>query len=45
MNNSIQQFNEIGARKIEEVIKNFLKDKKDIGDLILGIQDKSANII
>ena len=39
MNNSIQQFNEIGARKIEEVIKNFLKDKKDIGDLILGIQE------
>lgn len=39
MYNSIQQFNEFGFKKIEKAIENFLVEKKDIGDLVLGIQE------
>jgi len=39
MYNSIQHFNEFGARKIEETIKNFINEKKDLADLVLGLQE------
>lgn len=39
MYNSIQQFNEFGSRKIEETIKKFIAEKKDLGDLVLGLQE------
>lgn len=39
MYNSIQHFNEFGTRKIEETIKNFISQKKDIADLVLGLQE------
>jgi hypothetical protein len=35
--NSIQQFNELGVKKIEERIKIFLSEGKDIADFILGV--------
>jgi hypothetical protein len=35
--NSIQQFNELGVKKIEERIKSFLSEGKDIADLILDL--------
>ncbi|MGE5631066.1 MAG: UPF0236 family transposase-like protein, partial [Caulobacteraceae bacterium] len=39
MYNSIQHFNEFSTRKIEETIKNFISQKKDIADLVLGLQE------
>ncbi len=39
MYNSIQQFNEFGLRKIEKVIETFVSEKKDIADLVLGLQE------
>jgi len=39
MYNSIQHFNEFGLSKIEKVIKTFVAEKKDLADLILGIQE------
>jgi hypothetical protein len=35
--NSIQHFNELGVKKIEERIKKFISEGKDIADLILGV--------
>lgn len=37
MFNSIQHFNDFGVKKIEERIKNFIAEGKDIADFILGI--------
>lgn len=37
MYNSIQHFNELGVKKIEEKIKSFISEGKDIADLILGV--------
>jgi hypothetical protein len=39
MYNSIQHFNEFGLRKIEKVVENFVAEKKDLADLILGLQE------
>lgn len=39
MYNSIQQFNEFGLRKIEKTIENFVAEKKDIADLVFGLQE------
>lgn len=37
MFNSIQHFNDFGVKKIEERIKNFIAEGKDLADFILGI--------
>jgi REP element-mobilizing transposase RayT len=39
MYNSIQHFNECGVPKIEKEIKNFIKEGKDIADLVLDIKE------
>jgi hypothetical protein len=39
MYNSIQHFNEFGLKKIEKVIETFVTEKKDLADLILGLQE------
>lgn len=39
MYNSIQHFNEFGLRKIEKVIETFVAEKKDLADLVLGLQE------
>lgn len=39
MINSIQHFEEIGIRKLEKVVENFLKNPKDIAGLVHGIQN------
>lgn len=39
MYNSLQHFNEIGAKKIEKKIKNFIKEKRDLADLVFGLQE------
>jgi hypothetical protein len=39
MYNSIQHFNEFGLKKIEKVISTFVAEKKDLADLILGLQE------
>jgi hypothetical protein len=39
MYNSIQHFNEFGSRKIEETIKKFVEEKKDVADLVLGLRE------
>lgn len=39
MYNSIQQFNEFGVRKIEKSIENFVSEKRDLADLVLGLQE------
>lgn len=39
MYNSIQHFNEIGAKKIEKAIETFICEKKDVADLVLGLQE------
>ncbi len=39
MYNSIQHFNELGVKKIEERVKNFISEGKDIADLILGLNE------
>ena len=40
MYNSLQHFNEIGAIKIEKRIKNFIAEKKDLADLVYGLQEE-----
>lgn len=39
MYNSIQHFNEFGVKKIEETVRKFISEQKDIADLVLGLQD------
>lgn len=39
MYNSIQHFNEFGVRKIEKAIETFISEKKDLADLVLGLQE------
>jgi hypothetical protein len=39
MYNSIQHFNEFGVKKIEEVVRNFVSEKKDLADLVLGLRE------
>ncbi len=39
MYNSIQQFNDFGVKKIEERIKSFISESKDIADLIFGLNE------
>ena len=39
MYNSIQHFNEFGVKKIEEKIKSFLSEGKDLADLVLGLEE------
>ena len=39
MYNSIQHFNEFGAKRIEKKIKNFIEEGKDLADLILGLKE------
>ncbi|MDI9513486.1 MAG: ISLre2 family transposase, partial [Bacillota bacterium] len=39
MYNSIQYFNNFGVKKIEERIKSFLSEGKDIADFILGVNE------
>ncbi|MGI6777800.1 MAG: ISLre2 family transposase [Acetivibrionales bacterium] len=39
MYNSIQHFNEFGVKRIEETIKKFIGEKKDLADLVLGLQE------
>lgn len=39
MYNSIQHFNEFGVKKIEEAIKKFIGEHKDLADLIIGLQE------
>ena len=34
MYNSIQHFNEFGAKRIEKKIKNFIEEGKDLADLV-----------
>jgi hypothetical protein len=38
MYDSIQQFNEFGVKKIEETIKKFVIERKDMADLVIGLQ-------
>jgi len=38
MFNSLQQFEEIGTKKMSEVIESFIKDPKDMASLVYGIQ-------
>ena len=39
MYNSMQYFCEVGIGKIEDKIKDFLIEQKDIGDIVFGLQD------
>ena len=39
MYNSIQHFNEFGLKKVEKVIETFMTEKKDLADLIFGLQE------
>ena len=39
MYNSIQHFNKYSVRKIEKVIETFVAEKKDLADLVLGLQE------
>ena len=39
MYNSRQHFNEFGTKKIEEIIRNFVSEKKDLADLVLGLRE------
>lgn len=39
MYNSLQHFNEFGTKKIEKTIKNFIIEKKDLADLVFGLQE------
>lgn len=39
MYNSIQQFGEFGVKKIEDKIKNFINEGKDLADLVFGLQE------
>jgi hypothetical protein len=39
MYNSIHHFNEFGVKKIEKTIKEFIKEGKDLADLVFGLED------
>jgi len=39
MYNSIQQFNEFGLKKIEKTIETFISEKRNLADLVLGLQE------
>ena len=39
MYNSIHHFNEFGVKKIEKTIKEFIKEGKDLGDLVFGLEE------
>ena len=39
MYNSIQHFNEVLVKKIEENIQSFILEKKDLADLIYGVEE------
>jgi hypothetical protein len=39
MYNSIQHFNEFGVKRIEKTVKNFIKDGKDLADLVLELKE------
>lgn len=39
MYNSIQHFGEFGVKKIEEKIKDFIINRKDLADLVFGLQE------
>lgn len=39
MYNSIQHFGEFGVKKIEEKIRNFVNEGKDLADLVFGLQE------
>lgn len=39
MYNSIQHFNEFGVKKIEEKVKDFIQEGKDLADLVLGLRE------
>ena len=46
MYNSIQQFNENGVKKIEEVIREFLINKgMDIGELVIGLNQRMQELL
>lgn len=40
MYNSIQHFVDFGTGKIEKRIKSFIEEKKDIADLVIGLQEE-----
>ena len=40
MYNSIQHFVEYGTGKIEKRIKSFIEEKKDLADLVIGLQEE-----
>nr|ALL53555.1 hypothetical protein [uncultured firmicutes bacterium contig_31] len=40
MYNSIQHFIEFGTKKIEKRIREFIQEKKDLADLVLGLQEE-----
>jgi len=39
MYNSIQHFNEYGVKKLEAIVNEFIKNKKDISELILALRE------
>lgn len=39
MYNSIQHFGKFGVKKIEEKVKDFIIERKDIADLVFGLQE------
>jgi hypothetical protein len=39
MYNSIQHFGEFGIKKIEEKVKDFIINRKDLADLVFGLQE------
>ena len=39
MYNSIKYFNEFGVKKIEGIIRNFISERKDLADLVLGLKE------
>lgn len=39
MYNSIHHFNEFGVKRIEKIIKEFIKEGKDLADLIFGLEE------
>lgn len=44
MINSIQHFEEIGIRKLEKVIENFLKNPKDMASFVTGIEKEIISL-
>ncbi len=43
MINSIQHFEEIGIRKLEKVIENFVKNPRDMASFVTGIGKEINN--